>query len=396
MHGLNSTQMASLEAAKRGFVPGTLKAEVFNKTTGAWEQTKGVKSMLGSDDMMSVGGTYDPNTGSFVSNLGQSSAMGTKNAAQTLANTFNNMLGSTMSWEDTNAIRSNLEKDIFGNIKTGTKTFQEAYTDAAIKSAMDATGLSRSQLESVVSGGDFVVRGSGSGVNSRGYSTFSDFRGSSEEEDDAPASGSTPSTPSTPSTSTESRYSDVGDDSGGGGDDGGGQDGGHTDSGGDSVSESGMESGGGWGGDARGGIITHGRPQNRTNFAPGGEAGFAQRPEFVGGNQTQPDGVSVADDQPRDVQEGTFVINAAAADFAGRGDIEKMIRDAYKKAGDIGQSGVSQEVAINVSKGEVMIPPHIAKQIGYDKLNKINNRGKKEISRRQKTTQAASGGFISR
>jgi len=73
-----------------------------------------------------------------------------------------------------------------------------------------------------------------------------------------------------------------------------------------------------------------------------------------------------------------------------------MLRDAYKKVGDTGQSGVTQEVAINVSKGEVMIPPHIAKVIGYDRLNKINNRGKKEIARRQETAQAASGGFISR
>jgi hypothetical protein len=70
-----------------------------------------------------------------------------------------------------------------------------------------------------------------------------------------------------------------------------------------------------------------------------------------------------------------------------------MLRDAYKKVGDTGQSGVTQEVAINVSKGEVMIPPHIAKVIGYDRLNKINNRGKKEIARRQ---EAAGGGFIQR
>ena len=123
------------------------------------------------------------------------------------------------------------------------------------------------------------------------------------------------------------------------------------------------------------------------------KVGFAERPEFVGGNQSQPDKVSVADDQPRDVQEGTFVINAAAADFAGRDDIEKMIRKAYQKAGDTGQSGVSQEVQIAVSKGEVLIPPHIAKIIGYDRLNKINNRGKKEITRRQ---QAAEGGFVNR
>ena len=131
----------------------------------------------------------------------------------------------------------------------------------------------------------------------------------------------------------------------------------------------------------------------RVGYQAGGETGFAERPEFVGGKQSQPDKVSVADDQPRDVQEGTFVINAAAADFAGRDDIEKMIRKAYQKAGDTGQSGVSQEVQIAVSKGEVLIPPHIAKIIGYDRLNKINNRGKKEISRRQ---QASKGGFINR
>ena len=118
----------------------------------------------------------------------------------------------------------------------------------------------------------------------------------------------------------------------------------------------------------------------RVGYQEGGETGFVERPEFVGGNQSQPDKVSIADDQPRDVPEGTFVINAAAADFAGRDDIEKMIREAYQKVGDTGQSGVSQEVQIAVSKGEVLIPPHIAKIIGYDRLNKINNRGKKEIS----------------
>jgi len=129
----------------------------------------------------------------------------------------------------------------------------------------------------------------------------------------------------------------------------------------------------------------------RVGYAPGG--GVGQPAEFVGGKQSQPDAVSVADDQPRDVQEGSFVINAAAADFAGRDDIEKMIRQALAKTGDVGQTGRSQEVAINVSKGEVIIPAHLAKVIGYDRLNKINNRGKKEIARRQ---EAVGGGFIDR
>ena len=140
------------------------------------------------------------------------------------------------------------------------------------------------------------------------------------------------------------------------------------------------------------------RSGGRVGMQAGGEAGFAQRPEFVGGNETPTDRQSIADDKPREVPEGTFVINAAAADFAGREDIEKMIREAYTKAGDLGQTGVSQEIDIAVSEGEVIIPPHIAKIIGYDRLNKINTRGKKEISRRQaerEKKEAAGGGFIS-
>lgn len=393
MSGLSNEQMAAIEAQKRGFVPGTMKAEVFDKATGVWTVATGTKSMMDSDTMSKVGGTYNPETGTFVDSFGNTSATGTKSAAKALADTFNNKLGSTMSWGDVASIRSTINTNIFGNVTSG-PTFQEAYTEAAIKSAMENTGLSRSQIQSVVDDGNFIVRsgtydkegnftpGSSVGTNSKGYSTFADFRGSSEEEDDAPDTG--PSTPSAPASAPPS-YSDPYD-SGYGSDNnndgpGSSSSGGSMDSGdfGDSFNDGDF-----W---ARGG---------RVGFAPGGEAGFAQRPEFVGGKQSQPDGVSVADDQPRDVQEGTFVINAAAADFAGRGDIEKMLRDAYAKVGDIGQTGVGQEVAINVSKGEVTVPPHIAKEIGYDKLNKINNRGKKEIARRQEKVEAAGGGFIQR
>ena len=137
----------------------------------------------------------------------------------------------------------------------------------------------------------------------------------------------------------------------------------------------------------------------RVGMQAGGEAaGFVQRPEFVGGNETPTDRQSIADNVPREVPEGTFVINAAAVDFAGRDDIEKMVREAYAKAGQSGKAGTAQEVDIAVSEGEVIIPPHIAKIIGYDRLNKINNRGKKEISRRQaeREQKAAKGGFISK
>ena len=148
-----------------------------------------------------------------------------------------------------------------------------------------------------------------------------------------------------------------------------------------------------------GGFESAFRSGGRVGMQAGGEAGFAQRPEFVGGNETPTNRQSIADNVPREVPEGTFVINAAAVDFAGREDIEKMVREAYAKAGQSGKAGTAQEVDIAVSEGEVIIPPHIAKIIGYDRLNKINNRGKKEISRRQaerEKKEAAGGGFISR
>ena len=62
-----------------------------------------------------------------------------------------------------------------------------------------------------------------------------------------------------------------------------------------------------------------------------------------------------------------------------------------------------EQVDIMISRGEVIVPPEIAKIIGYDRLEKINNRGKKEVARRQEESQkeekpqaktVAKGGFI--
>jgi hypothetical protein len=46
-----------------------------------------------------------------------------------------------------------------------------------------------------------------------------------------------------------------------------------------------------------------------------------------------------------------------------------------------------EQVDIMISRGEVIVPPEIAKIIGYDRLEKINNRGKKEVARRQEESQ---------
>ena len=399
LQGMSQMQMRSLEAIRRGYLPGSLQLEEYDPTTGRWGEATGKKAMfdMSGSEMAAQGGAYNPETGGWISVDGSRSAGGSKEQAQSLADKVNSMFKSdVMGWRDVNAIRSTLDTNIFGNLKEGARTFQDAYTKEAIDRAEKTTGLNSRQLVDVVTGRDFVVRGNPNegGMNDRGYSTFSDFRGSSEDAPDV-------RDPMSKEVQAEIERA-IREQTSGGGDnqrDGSDRGGGRGD---DSDRGGAGRTGGSGSGDVGGATGTDtsgwGGPDDlkfggRVGYQEGGAAGFAQRPEFVGGKQSQPDGVSIADDQPRDVQEGTFVINAAAADFAGRDDIEKMLRKAYQKAGGAGQSGVSQEVQIAVSKGEVLIPPHIAKIIGYDRLNKINNRGKKEIARRQ---EAAGGGFIDR
>lgn len=118
-----------------------------------------------------------------------------------------------------------------------------------------------------------------------------------------------------------------------------------------------------------------------------------EQPELVGGVPAEqvPDEVTVADDVPRDVEEGAFVINAPAAEFMGWNDLADMLLNAMKKARQLGididenNASISDKDIVNllVSKGEVIIPPTLAKIIGYDKLNKINERGQAEVKRRQ-------------
>ena len=143
---------------------------------------------------------------------------------------------------------------------------------------------------------------------------------------------------------------------------------------------------------------------------PTGEMGF------VGGPPDQfTEKQTIADDIPKTVPEGAFVINAPAVEFAGKEDIKQMLVKAYEivAQADI-DAGVDkspraakipskEQVDIMISRGEVIVPPEIAKIIGYDRLEKINNRGKKEVARRQEESQkeekpqaksVAGGGFI--
>lgn len=184
---------------------------------------------------------------------------------------------------------------------------------------------------------------------------------------------------------------------------GGGTRGGSSRSGDFTGNQTGRGSGptaGGYGGTGRG--RSGYNDGGLVGYAPGGAvgaspAGFVERPP-----SQVPEAATVADDKPMSVPEGTFVINAAAVEFAGEEDIAKMLNDAYAKAGKQGSAAPSKEqIDVAVSRGEVIVPPAIAKIIGYDRLEKINNRGKKETSKRieengQQPVGAAEGGFLSR
>lgn len=137
---------------------------------------------------------------------------------------------------------------------------------------------------------------------------------------------------------------------------------------------------------AKGGFVSKG------NFALGGEAEPAG---FIGGRPEQfDDQTTIADDIPLKVKDGTFVINAPAVEYAGSIDVQKMLSEGYEKAMTrdigvdksfkIGKIPSIEELDIQISRGEVVVPPHVARVIGYDRLEKINNRGKREVERRQK------------
>ena len=137
---------------------------------------------------------------------------------------------------------------------------------------------------------------------------------------------------------------------------------------------------------AKGGFVSKG------NFALGGEAepaGFIEGPPEQFNDQT-----TIADDIPLTVKDGTFVLNAPAVENEGSSSVRKMLAEGYQKAmtRDVGNGHSIQtgkipnrgELDIQISRGEVVVPPHVAKAIGYDRLEKINNRGKREVERRQK------------
>ena len=135
-----------------------------------------------------------------------------------------------------------------------------------------------------------------------------------------------------------------------------------------------------------------------------GVSQIVQGAGFIAPQGNATDQQTIADDIPMEAEEGDFIINAPAAEFAGRQDIVDMILEAINSLKEKGvdiQYGnpkipVKSSVQLAVSRNEVYIPKILAEEIGYDKLEKINNRGKREVERRQQESQkqANRGGFV--
>ena len=140
------------------------------------------------------------------------------------------------------------------------------------------------------------------------------------------------------------------------------------------------------------------------DFATGGRIGMqeggnttevVQPAGFIAPDPNATDQQEIADDKPMDARQGDFIINAPAAEEAGKQDIQRMINTAITNLQEKGvdvrfgnpKINIADKVKLLVSRNEVYIPAIIAKEIGYDRLKKINNRGKREVQRRQEESQ---------
>ena len=154
------------------------------------------------------------------------------------------------------------------------------------------------------------------------------------------------------------------------------------------------------------GVGQGGDPYGGLEFSSGGRIGMQEgdvasnqvtvkEPGFISPDANATKQQEIADDKPMDAKEGDFIINAPAAEEAGKQDIQRMINTAITNLQEKGvdvrfgnpKINIADKVKLLVSRNEVYIPAIIAKEIGYDRLKKINNRGKREVQRRQEESQ---------
>jgi hypothetical protein len=391
--GMSNEQLYRLDEIRRGFVPGTMRENALAPEDGGGYIRTGKEALSSSGDVMiDAFGT--------VHGAGGPQMVGAFQAERAREQMFRDaMKGRSLAGINVSSAALSMKQALDAEM-SGSKSF---FTTTARMSDADYNkALTRSQ--------QFIQN-----YVSKNYG--------SEEE--------TPAAPTIPETVIQAQEQAGGPQPSGGGDsgDGGGggtgyapgtgdtggsytayEPGGESDYSGNSSfdatrDEIGLASGG------RIGMQTGGaaqRPLPEAGFVAGPPENFTERETIADDqNGSVAEGTfvenftereTIADDQNGSVAEGTFVINAAAVEYAGSDDIRKMILDAYSKArekgldiGRVDRKLYEGTVDVALSKGEVVVPPELAKIIGYDRLEKINNRGKKEVSRRQ---EAAGGGFL--
>ena len=106
---------------------------------------------------------------------------------------------------------------------------------------------------------------------------------------------------------------------------------------------------------------------------------------------------TVADTEPMTVEEGDFVINAAAVELVGVENLVGLVTDALNKASDEGVQIVDIPVDVEpqmmvdvlVSEGEFIVPRELIPYIegGIETLERINNAGKPEVENRIEATE---------
>ena len=370
--GLDIRQLQNLELISQGFIPGAWQKETKNDD-GTFSRNFGEQDIISTEHWKN-GGIGMTTTGNWVNAYGQRGAYRNQKK-EDYFNAIDSKLGVNYGadWYNSKLEEyrnsSNVKRGLFVTKVTG-KTFQQFIKDeVASKKALDQARKAaeeRAAAEAAAAERQKEYERIAAEQERRRLQEIADRRSSYSGEnyyDDSDDSDPSLST-SGPSGPQESAFDNVGDTEGLDPDD--------------------YASGG------RVGLAAGGMPSD-------GPVGFVERPPS---QVSEAD--TVADDKPMSVQEGTFVINAPAVEQMGESDVAKMLREAYAIAGDRGFDVPSDEqVDIAVSRGEVVIPPRIAKIIGYDRLKKINNRGKKEVDERieengQPRALAASGGFISK
>jgi hypothetical protein len=115
-----------------------------------------------------------------------------------------------------------------------------------------------------------------------------------------------------------------------------------------------------------------------------GPVGFVDAPP-----SQVPEQQTIADNQASSLPQEAFVLNAPAVQLRGESDVKQMLLDAFMEAksrglpiGRVDTPLYEKNVDVLLSKGEVVIPPELVQIIGKGKLEKLNNRGKREVGER--------------